>query len=45
MFQCRRGFSAGFAGPRDVAATRAPNPALLDFDGWLAKYAAQSPPG
>ena len=21
------------------------NPALLDFDGWLAKYAAQIPPG
>jgi uncharacterized protein YbjT (DUF2867 family) len=45
MFQYYRDFSAEFAGPRDVAATRALNPALLDFDGWLAKYAAQIPPG
>jgi uncharacterized protein YbjT (DUF2867 family) len=45
MFQYYRDFSPEFARPRDVAATRALHPSLLDFDGWLAKYAALIPPG
>jgi uncharacterized protein YbjT (DUF2867 family) len=45
MFQYYRDFSREFARPRDVAASRALNPALLDFDGWLAKYATRIPLG
>ena len=45
MFQYKRDFSAEFCAPRDVAASRALNPALLDFDGWLDRHAAQIPLG
>ncbi|MFO1456731.1 MAG: NmrA/HSCARG family protein [Steroidobacteraceae bacterium] len=43
MFQYKRDFSAEFCAARDVAGSRALNPELLDFDGWLARYAAQIP--
>jgi uncharacterized protein YbjT (DUF2867 family) len=43
MFQYKHDFSAEFCAPRDVAASRALNPQLLDFDGWLAQNAARIP--
>lgn len=43
MFQFKRDFNAGFCGRRDLAATRALNPALQTFDQWLAANAERIP--
>lgn len=45
MFQYYAEFNEIFCGARSVAGSRALNPELLDFKGWLAKYAAQIPLG
>jgi uncharacterized protein YbjT (DUF2867 family) len=43
MFQFYRDFSEEFMAIRPIDSTKELNPALLDFDGWLAKYAAKIP--
>ena len=43
MFQFKRDFNEDFRRPRDVAATRALNPQLQSFDGWLADNAKRIP--
>lgn len=45
MFQFNRDFSEEFCAARDLATSRALNPQLLDFDGWLARHAKQIPIG
>jgi hypothetical protein len=43
MFQFYRDFSEEFMAVRDLGFAKELNPELLDFDGWLAKYAAKIP--
>jgi uncharacterized protein YbjT (DUF2867 family) len=43
MFQFMRDFEQEYAGPRDVAATRALNPQLQSFDTWLAANVSRVP--
>ena len=43
MFQFYRDFAANLNTVRDVARSRELNPALLDFDSWLAKYKDRIP--
>jgi uncharacterized protein YbjT (DUF2867 family) len=45
MFQFKRDFSADFCRPRDIAASRALNPALQDFETWLRANVSRIPPG
>jgi uncharacterized protein YbjT (DUF2867 family) len=45
MFQFQQILGDEFQGYRDPARSRVLYPALLDFDGWLAKYAAVIPIG
>lgn len=43
MFQFKRDFGVEFRAVRDVAATRALHPGLMDFDSFLARHAAHIP--
>jgi len=43
MFQFYRDFSDEFISIRPISGSRELNPELLDFDGWLAKYAEKIP--
>ena len=43
MFHVYRDFEAEVVGARDVAETRALDPALLTFEQWLAKYKDRIP--
>jgi hypothetical protein len=43
MFQFNSDFAESFCKARDLAVSRALNPALLTFDAWLAKYKKQIP--
>ena len=43
MFQFKRDFNAAYCGRRDLAATRALNPALQTFDQWLTANAGRIP--
>lgn len=43
MFQFKHDFNRDFCGPRDVAASRALNPPLMNFAGWLTRYAKLIP--
>ena len=43
MFQFKRDFEDVFCGARDLAFSRAINPKLQTFDGWLAANAARIP--
>jgi uncharacterized protein YbjT (DUF2867 family) len=43
MFQFYRDFSEEFIAIRDIGYSKELNPELLDFDRWLAKYAAKIP--
>jgi uncharacterized protein YbjT (DUF2867 family) len=43
MFQFNAEFAQPFCQARDLAVSRALNPALLTFDAWLAKYNKQIP--
>ncbi len=43
MFQFQQMFAEEFYKARDPKRARELNPQLLNFDGWLAKYAAQIP--
>jgi uncharacterized protein YbjT (DUF2867 family) len=43
MFQWMRDFEREYAGPRDVAATRALNPQLQTFDEWLTANISRVP--
>jgi uncharacterized protein YbjT (DUF2867 family) len=43
MFQWQRDFEKEYAGPRDVAATRALNPELQSFDTWLKANISRVP--
>jgi uncharacterized protein YbjT (DUF2867 family) len=45
MFQFYRDFAAPLIQLRDVARSRELNPALLDFDAWLARYKDRIPIG
>ena len=45
MFQFQQIVGAEFVESRNVARSRALHPDILDFDGWLAKYAKQIPIG
>jgi len=45
MFQFYRDFAAPLNHLRDVARSRELNPALLDFDAWLARYKDRIPIG
>jgi len=45
MFQFYRDFAAPLNQLRDVARSRELNPALLDFDAWLARYKERIPIG
>ncbi len=45
MFQFKRDFNEYFVGVRDLAVARQLNPALQDFDAWLARHAGQIPLG
>ncbi|MBA3673045.1 MAG: NmrA family NAD(P)-binding protein [Gemmatimonadaceae bacterium] len=45
MFQFKRDFTREFRQPRDVAFTRSLNPALQDFDTWLAANKDKIPLG
>ncbi|MEO8451829.1 MAG: NmrA/HSCARG family protein [Gemmatimonadota bacterium] len=41
MFQYKRDFEAEYCGARSLSLSRALNPALLTFDGWLAEHKAE----
>lgn len=43
MFQFKRDFETGFAGPRDPQQSRSLNPELLTFDDWLTTNAKRIP--
>ncbi len=43
MFQFKRDFEQVFCGARDLALSRALNPALETFEGWLARNKARIP--
>ena len=43
MFQFKRDFNADFVGARSIELSRRLNPALQDFDAWLAANAKQIP--
>lgn len=43
MFQFKRDFQEAFCGPRDPEVARKLNPALQDFDQWLAANAGRIP--
>ncbi len=43
MFQFYRDFADEFMAIRPIAGAKELNPDLLDFDGWLAKYASKIP--
>ena len=43
MFQFKHDFEADFCGLRDLALSRALNPALQGFDAWLAANKARIP--
>jgi uncharacterized protein YbjT (DUF2867 family) len=43
MFQFKRDFQEAFCGPRDPKVARALNPALLNFDAWLAANKSRIP--
>ena len=43
MFQFKRDFNDYYCGVRKVDETRALNPALQSFDGWLARNASRIP--
>ena len=43
MFQFKRDFNADFVGARSVDASRRLNPALQDFDAWLAANGSKIP--
>jgi uncharacterized protein YbjT (DUF2867 family) len=45
MFQFKRDFEADFRGARDIAFSRALNPGLQSFKGWLATNADRIPRG
>jgi len=45
MFQYKAEFEAEFCGARSVAESRALNPELLSFAGWLSKYKSRIPLG
>jgi hypothetical protein len=43
MFQFKRDFEEYFTGARDLNLARALNPALQDFDTWLARNESRIP--
>lgn len=43
MFQVKHDFNREFCAPRDVAATRALNPQLQNFEAWLGRHAELIP--
>ena len=43
MFQFKRDFNDDFVGARSLALSRRLNPALQDFDAWLAAHASEIP--
>jgi uncharacterized protein YbjT (DUF2867 family) len=43
MFQYKHDFNEEFCGARDLGLSRTLNPALLDFDGWLAQHEGHIP--
>ena len=43
MFQFKRDFEADFCGARDLAGSRALNPALQSFEMWLSRNASRIP--
>ncbi len=43
MFQVKHDFNREFCAPRDVAATRALNPQLQNFEAWLGRHAGLIP--
>jgi hypothetical protein len=43
MFQFNHDFADEICKARSIEESRLLNPALLGFDGWLAKYKAQIP--
>jgi len=43
MFQFKRDFQEAFCGPRDPFIARALNPALQNFDTWLAHNKSRIP--
>jgi hypothetical protein len=43
MFAFKHDFNDAYCALRDVAATRALHPGLLDFDGWLKRDGARIP--
>jgi uncharacterized protein YbjT (DUF2867 family) len=45
MFQFKRDFEQAYRAPRDVAASRALNPALQTFDVWLSRNKGRIPLG